>query len=152
MPHLVLPLSGCLNRRTPTRATRGEARGHRSVLAHNLLLTYPPFFFSLWACRLSGVSPTDGGLAQMCLLCCGSIPAGCRSIASLCGHVGRRRAHSAIVRVVCVCCLFIASRCGVAVFMGTMTLRGRGWQSRSSGPLWLPQPVGRVWETEDTVR
>ena len=32
LPRLVLPLSGCLNRRTPTRATRGEARGHRSFL------------------------------------------------------------------------------------------------------------------------
>ena len=45
--HLVLPLSGCVSRRTPTRATRGEARGHRSVLAQNSLLMYPllfPFF------------------------------------------------------------------------------------------------------------
>ena len=47
LPHLVLPLSGCLSRRTPTRATRGEARGHRSVLAQNPLFMHPllfPFF------------------------------------------------------------------------------------------------------------
>ena len=44
LPHLVLPLSGCLGRRTPTRATRGEARGHRPVLAQNMLFM-PPFFF-----------------------------------------------------------------------------------------------------------
>ena len=47
LPHLVLPLSGCLSRHTPTRATRGEARGHRSVLAQNPLLMYPSFFLSL---------------------------------------------------------------------------------------------------------
>ena len=47
LPHLVLSLSGCLSRRTPTRATRGEARGHRSVLAQNPLLTHPFFFISL---------------------------------------------------------------------------------------------------------
>ena len=41
LPHLALPLSGCLIRRTPTRATRGEARGHRSALAQNPLLMYP---------------------------------------------------------------------------------------------------------------
>ena len=45
MPHLVLPLSGCLSRRTPTRATRGEAKGHRSVFAQNSLLMCPPSFF-----------------------------------------------------------------------------------------------------------
>ena len=44
LPHLVLPLSGCLSRHTPTRATRGEARGHRSVLAQNSLLMYPLLF------------------------------------------------------------------------------------------------------------
>ena len=40
LPHLVLPLSGCLSR-------QGEARGHRSVLAQNPLLMHPllfPFF------------------------------------------------------------------------------------------------------------
>ena len=44
LPHLVLPLSGCLSRHTPTRATRGEARGHRSALAQNSLLMYPLLF------------------------------------------------------------------------------------------------------------
>ena len=47
LPHLVLPLSGCLSRRTPTRATRGKARGHRSVLAQNSLFIHPSFFLSL---------------------------------------------------------------------------------------------------------
>ena len=61
LPHLVLPLSGCLSRHTPTRATRGEARGHRSVLAHNSLLMYP-FFFFLWTCRRSGLSSRDDGM------------------------------------------------------------------------------------------
>ena len=44
MPHLVLPLSGCLSRHTPTRATRGEAREHRPALAQNPLLMYPLLF------------------------------------------------------------------------------------------------------------
>ena len=44
LPHLVLPLSGCLSRHTPTRATRGEARGHRIALAQNSLLMYPLLF------------------------------------------------------------------------------------------------------------
>ena len=47
LPHLVLPLSGCLSRRSPTRATRGEARGHRSVLAQTPLFMHPSFFLSL---------------------------------------------------------------------------------------------------------
>ena len=44
LPHLVLPLSGRLSRRTPARATRGEVRGHRSALAQNPLLMYPLLF------------------------------------------------------------------------------------------------------------
>ena len=44
LPHLVLQLSGCLSMRTPTKPTRGEARGHRSVLAQNPLLMYPLLF------------------------------------------------------------------------------------------------------------
>ena len=43
-PHLALSLSGCLSKRTPARATRGEARGHRSGLAQNALSMYPPSF------------------------------------------------------------------------------------------------------------
>ena len=45
--HLVLSLSGCLGRRTPTRAPRGEARGHRSVSAQNCLLMCPLLFLPL---------------------------------------------------------------------------------------------------------
>ena len=70
LPHLVLPLSGCLSRHTPTRATRGEARGHRSALAQNSLLMYPPSLSFLWSCRRPGVSSPYGGLAPMCLRCC----------------------------------------------------------------------------------
>ena len=74
--HLVLPVSGCLSRRTPTRATRGEARGHRSVLAQNSLFMPPPPSFSvLWTCRRPGVFSPYGGLDPMWLRCCGSIPA-----------------------------------------------------------------------------
>ena len=70
LPHLVLPLSGCLSRRTPTRATRGEARGHRSALAQNPLLMYPFFFLPLdlssaW-CVLA-----IWWTGPMCLRCCG---------------------------------------------------------------------------------
>ena len=121
MPHLVLPLSGCLSRHTPTRATRGEARGHRSVLAQNSLLMYPFFFF-------------------------GCMPAWCRPMAFLCGHVGRRRTHSTMALVLCVVCASplgvgvdrrrvcphrrgfgpwcTAGVNGVATVLGTMVLRG----------------------------
>ena len=112
MPHLVSPLSGCLSRHTPTRATRGEARGHRSVLAQNSLLMYPPSFSFLWTCRRSGVSSPYGGLAPMCLRCCGCIPAWFLSMSLLCGHVGRRRAHSTMALALCVVC---ASPRGVGV-------------------------------------
>ena len=61
---------GCLSRRTPTRATRAEARRHRSALTQNPLLMYP-FFSFLWTCRRSGVSSPYGGLAPMCLRCGG---------------------------------------------------------------------------------
>ena len=37
-------VSPCLTPCTPTRATRGEARGHRSVLAQNSLLMHPLLF------------------------------------------------------------------------------------------------------------
>ena len=55
LPHIVC---------TPTRATRGEARGHRSVLAQNPLLMYPLLFLPLdWS--WSGVSSPDGGLVPI---------------------------------------------------------------------------------------
>ena len=88
LPHLVLPLPGCLSRRTPTKAKRGDARGHKPALAQNPLLKHP-FCFFRWTGRRPGVSSPDGGLAPLCLRCCGYIPVGCRSIALLCGHVGR---------------------------------------------------------------
>ena len=48
LPHLVLPLSGCLSRRNPAMATRGEVRRHKSVVAQNHLFIHPPFpFFGL---------------------------------------------------------------------------------------------------------
>ena len=49
----------------------GEARGHRSALAQNSLLMYPPSFSFLWTCRRFGVSSPHGGLVPMCLRCCG---------------------------------------------------------------------------------
>ena len=112
MPHLVLPLSGCLSRRTPARATRGEARGHRSVLAQNPLFMHLLLFSFLWTCRRCGVSSPYGGLVPMRLRCCGCIPAGLHPIALLCGHVGRRRAHSTMALALCVGC---ASPPGVGV-------------------------------------
>ena len=41
---------------------------------------------------------------------------------------------------------------GVATRLGTMVLRGCVWQSRSSGPQWLPQRVGEAREDEGTIR
>ena len=114
LPHLVLPLSGCLSRHTPTRATRGEARGHRSVLAQNPFVDAPPFFFFPCTCRRSGVSSPDGGLVpnviallrlHSCLVSpdgftlwtCGSPKDsqhdGPGSVCCLCGNRGRR-AHN----------------------------------------------------------
>ena len=98
--HLVLP-----------RATRGEARGHRSALAQNPLLM-PPFFSFLWACRRSGVSSPHGGLVPLCFRCCGCFPVWFRSVAFPYGHVGRRRTHCTMTLVVCV--LFVP---GLVVWM-----------------------------------
>ena len=174
LPHLVLPLPGCLSRRTPTRATRGQARGHRSVLAQNSLLMYP-FFFFIWTCRRSGVSSSSGGVVPMCLRCCGCIPAWFRSMALLCGHVGRRRAHNTMALAVCVVC---ASPRGVGADrrracphrrdVGAlvhsqlpMVLYPLGHngsarlcvsQSRPSGPQWLHPRIGEGWEGEGTMR
>ena len=101
--HLVSP--------TPTRATRGEARGHRSVFAQNPLFMHPPVPF-LWNYRRSGVSSPYGELVSMCLRCCGCSPAWFRQMALLCGHVGHRRAHSTMALALCVVC---ESRLGVGV-------------------------------------
>ena len=164
LPHLVLPLSECLSRRTPTRATRGEARGHRSVLAQNSLLMYPLLFLSLdlssiccvlaiwWAgthvFALLWLHSCLVSFDGVTLWTCGS-PKGTQ-------HDGPG----------CACCLCIASRCGCrpasgmstpsrcrALVHSQMSMVSRpswaqwfcevgGWQSRSSGPQWLPQRVG----------
>ena len=119
LPHLVLPLSGCLSRRTPTRATRGEARGHRSVLAQNSLLMYPSLFLpsdrsSVW-CVLAiwWIGPNVFALLWLhsCLVLydgvtlwtCGS-PKGTQH-----DDPGS------------VCCLCIASRCGCRPASGMST-------------------------------
>ena len=40
---------------------------------------------------------------------------------------------------------------GVATRLSTMVLRGCVWQSRSSGPQWLPKRIGKVREDEGTI-
>ena len=104
LPHLVLPLSGCLSRHTSARATRGEARGHRSALAQNSLLMYPLLFpsFGLVVGLVCPRHMVDW--CPLCLRCCGCIPAWCCTMALHCGHVGRRRAHSTMALVLCLVC------------------------------------------------
>ena len=170
MPHLVLPLSGCLSRHTPTRATRGEARGHRSALAQNSLLMYPPCFSFIWTCRRSGVSSPYGGLAPLCSRCCGCTLHGFALMALLCGHAGHRRAHSTMAMALCVVCAslrcvgvdrrracphrrdvgpwYTAGANGGATLLVTMVparLCVCVCQSRSSNPHWSPQMVGEGW-------
>ena len=166
LPHLVLPLSGCLSRRTPTRATRGEARGHRSVLAQNPLFMNPFFFIyldlsSAW-CVLAKWwnGPQCVGAAVAAFL-----PGVVRSH----HFVDMWVAEGHTARWPWICVLFVhrlavlvktgaghvhtvamsGSWCtagvnGVATLSGTMVLRGCVWDSRSSGPHWLPQSVGRL--------
>ena len=106
LPHLVLPLSGCMSKRTPTRATRGEARGHRSVLAQNPLLMHPSF--SLFGLVVGMVCPRQMvGWSPFGSRYFGYFPVGCRSMVFICVHVGHRRAHIEIVLYVCVCVLFV---------------------------------------------
>ena len=170
MPHLVLPLSGCLSRHTPTRATRGEARGHRSALAQNPLLIYPLRFLplglsSVWCV----VSRWWAGPHVFALLwfhpCWVSFD---RVTWWTCGSPkGTQRDCFG-----CVCCLCIASRCGCRPVSGMSTpSRSRVlvhnrvpivsrpfWFNGSARlrvsiavvvPQWLPQRVGEVrgmWE------
>ena len=101
--HLVLPLSGCLCRRTPARATRGEARGHRSALAQNPLLMYPLLFPSFGL--------VVGLVCPRHMVDCPNVfallwlhPVWFHPMVLLCGHVGRRRAHSTMTLTVCVVC------------------------------------------------
>ena len=141
MPHLVLPLSGCLSRHTPTRATRGEARGHRSALAQNSLLMYPPSCSFLWTCRRSGVSSPYGGLAPMCFRCRGcTLPGFARWRYFVDMWVAE--GHTARWPWLCVCCLCIASRCGCRPVSGMSTpsrCRGPDAQQMSmvSRPSWV---------------
>ena len=165
MPHLVLPLSGCLSRHTPTRATRGEARGHRSALAQNPLLMHPLLFPS-FGFVVDLVCPRHMVDWHQCV--CAAVAAFLLGppTASLCGHVGRRRTHSTMALVLCVVCASplgvgvdrrricphrrdVGPWCtagvnGVATVLGTMVLRCCVWQSRSSGPQWLPSGSGRL--------
>ena len=111
LPHLVLPLSGCLSRRTPTRATRGEARGHRSVLSQSSLLMYPLLFPSFVLLVGLVCPPPDGGLVPIvfALLWVHScrVPVD-RATLWTCGSP-RGTQHDGPGSV---CCLCIASRCG----------------------------------------
>ena len=169
LPHLVLPLSGCLSRHTPTRATRGEARGHRSVLAQNSLLMYPLLFLPLdWSSARCVLARWWTG--PHCL---------CAAVGTFLSGVVRSRylvdmwvadGHTARLLWLCLRCVFIASRCGCRPASGMSTpSRCRAlvhsqvsmvsrsswaqwscesvcvWQSRSSGPQWLSLRTGESW-------
>ena len=113
LPHLVLPLSGCLSRRTPTRATRGEARGHRSVLAQNSLLMHL-LLFPLFGLVVDLVCPRHTVDWYQCV--CAPV------IAFLLGFDRSRflldmwvaEGHTARWPWLCVCVLFVH---GLAVWM-----------------------------------
>ena len=165
LPHLVLPLPGCLSRRTPTRATRGEARGHRSVLAQNPLLMYPFFFVrvdlsSVW-CVLAIWWTGPNVVALLWLHSC--LVSSDRVTLWTCGSP-KGTQHDGPGPV---CCLRIASwrgcrpasgmptpsRCWTLVHsrcqwcrhrVGTIVLRSCVWQSRPSDPHWSPQMVGEA--------
>ena len=104
LPPLVLPLSGWLSRHTPTRATRGEARGHRSVLAQNSLLMYPLLFLSLdWSSAWCVLA--RWWIGPHCL---------CAAVGTFLSGVVRSRyfvdmwvaeGHTARLLWLCVCCL-----------------------------------------------
>ena len=104
-------------------------------------LTSCCLFSFLWTCRRSGVSSPYGGLAPVCLRCCGCIPAWSLSMSLLCGHVGRRRGtHSTMIGP-----WYTAGANGGATLLGTMVpARLCVCQSRSSNPHCSPQMVGRV--------
>ena len=143
LPHPVLPLSGCLSRRTPTRATRGEARGHRSALAQNSLLMYPlplpPLDLSSVWCVLA-----IWWTGPACLRCCGcTLPGFARWryfvdmwVAE--GHTKHDDRGPGTQQVPMV----------VRPSWGQWSLRGCVCQSRSPNPHWLPQMVGEGWGDE----
>ena len=118
MPRLVLPVSGCLSRRTLTRATRGEARGAQVSLSAEPIVHAPPLFLYL-GLSSAGCVLVIWWTGPMWLRCCGCIPAWFRPVALLCGHVGPRRTHSTLA--LAVCCLCIASRCGCTPASGLLT-------------------------------
>ena len=124
LPHLVLPLSGCLSR--PPRQGQHEVRqGDTGQFSTELFVDVPPSFSFLWTCRLSGVSSPYGGLAPMCLRCC----------VAMSGP------------------WYTAGANGGATLLGTMVLaRLCVCQSRPSNPHWLPQSVGEAPEDEGTIR
>ena len=174
MPRLVLPLSGRLSRHTQTRATRGEARGHRSALAHNSLLMYPHLFPS-FGLVVGLVCPRQMVDWPQCV--CAAVAAPCLVSPDgvtlwTCGSPkGTQHDDPGSV-----CCLCIASRCGCRPASGMSTQsRCRAlvhsqvpmvsrpawaqwfcevvcvWQSRLSDPQWLPQRVGEAWEDEGPI-
>ena len=103
LPHLVLPLSGCLSRRTPARATRGKARGHRSVLAQNPLMMHPLLFLlldlsSVW-CALATWWIGPNVIALLWLHSC--LVSFDRATLWTCGSL---TAHSAMALALCVVC------------------------------------------------
>ena len=118
MPHLVLPLSGCLSRRTPTRATRGEAMWTQVSISTEPFADVPPSLFP-WACRRSVVSSPHSGLVPMCLRCClhSCLVSFDRVSLWTCGSP-KGTQHDDLG---CVCCLCLASRCGCRPASGVST-------------------------------
>ena len=123
LPHLVLPLSRCLSRHTPTRATQGEARGHRSALAQNSLLMYPLPFHS-FGLVVGLVCPRHMVEWPQCVC----------AVVSRCRCPGTQQVPMV-----------------VRPSWEQWFLRGCVCQSRSFNPHWLPQMVGEVWEGEGTI-
>ena len=166
LPHLVLP--------TPTRATRGEARGHRSALAQNSLLMYPLLFPSFgfvvglvcrrhmvdWPqCVVAAVVAllfgfvrwryfvdmwvAEGHTARWSWLCVLFVQRLTVWVQTGAGH-----AHTVAMWGFGAQQLSMVSRPS----LGTLVLRGCVWQSRPSGPHWLPQMIGEGLEDEGAFR
>ena len=109
---------------TPTRATRGEARGHRSVLAQNPLLMYPLLFLYLdWSsawCVLAKRWTGPNVFALLWVHSCRVSPDG----VPLCACGSPKGTQRDCVGCVCVCvCVrsFLASRCGCRPASGLPT-------------------------------
>ena len=123
LPHLVLPLAGCLSRHTPARATRGEARGHRSALAQDPLRMYPLPFPS-FGLVVGLVCPRHMVDWPQCVC----------AVVSRCRGPGTQQVPMV-----------------VRPSWEQRFLRGCVCQSRSFNPPWSPQMVGEVWEDEGTT-